>query len=63
MDDTELGTVAVNAGCKILNGFHGIPVKIHKFEEIHGIPFKLTEHLLQDFQCRHGGDIFWNSPI
>ena len=57
--------------CKILNGFLGIPVKLHKifgkFMEFRsGSP---SEHLLQDFQCRPlgggggGVDIFWNSPF
>ena len=35
------------------------------FVEIHGFPVRITEHFLQDFQCRPSGgvDIFWNSPI
>ena len=33
--------------------------------KIRGIPVRLTEHLLQDFQSRPWGsvDIFWNSPL
>ena len=41
---------------KTLNEFPGIPVKIKKkLGEIHGIPVGLTQHLLQDFQCRPWG--------
>ena len=52
--------------CNTLNGFRGIPVKIHKiWRKIYGFPVMLTKHLLQDFQCRPWGcvDIFWNSLI
>ena len=47
--------------CKILNGFAGIPNKIHKILlKVMEFPVRLTEHLLQDFQCRPwgGGWIF-----
>ena len=39
------------------------------FVEIHGFPVRITQHFIQDFQCRPwgggggGGDIFWNSPL
>ena len=35
------------------------------FRKIRGIPVRLTEHLLKDFQCRPWGcvDIFWNSQF
>ena len=35
------------------------------FGKIRGIPVRLTEHFLQDFQCRPWGcvDTFWNSPL
>ena len=42
------------------------------FVEIHRFPVRLTEHFLQDFQCRPWGggggggvcvDTFWNSPL
>ena len=40
-------------------------LKFTKFGEICGFLVILTEHFLQDFQCRPWGcvDIFWNSPI
>ena len=49
--------------CKTFNDFHGIPVKIHKFWEIHGFPVKLTQHFLQDFQCRPWGGVWVFSGI
>ena len=52
--------------CKILKGFAGISVKnSQNFRKTRGIPVRLTEHLLQDFQCRPWGcvDIVWNSPM
>ena len=38
---------------------------LQHFVEICGFPVILTEHFLQDFQCRPWGcvDIFWNSPV
>ena len=55
-------TIAVYAGfqillIQILGKFQNfarfrIPVKIHKILWNRGIPVRLTEHFLQDFQCR-----------
>ena len=52
---------------KILQDFEWFSGNSQNFGGIHGLPVRLTEHLLQDFQCRPwgggGGDIFWSSPM